>query len=231
MTRLVSSRACASLVVSRSVGGTHAPLLRTPFLFYRNGSERPSPPRKGISMSCCPVGARAPVVVRAQSGARSQKRSMASLASVARRRWSEGVLTRGVALAAAAAGMPAVGHRTAAASLPVCSPRRTSTPAWAPGHGGRGYASNVFHRRNRSAPKAVAEPSSSSEAVEEERPIQLLTSDESEELLKIRHTTAHICAMATQKLFPNAQCTIGPWSVHTSFPQLRLVAPAAYTKE
>ena len=47
--------------------------------------------------------------------------------------------------------------------------------------------------------------------VAEPEPVKLLTSDESEELLKIRHTTAHICAMATQKLFPDAQCTIGPW--------------------
>ncbi|ACO60782.1 predicted protein [Micromonas commoda] len=42
-------------------------------------------------------------------------------------------------------------------------------------------------------------------------PVKLLTSDESEELLKIRHTTAHICAMAVQRLFPTAQVTIGPW--------------------
>ena len=55
--------------------------------------------------------------------------------------------------------------------------------------------------------KAVAEP----EAGEAEAELSLLTSDESEELLKIRHTTAHICAMATQKLFPDAKCTIGPW--------------------
>ena len=57
---------------------------------------------------------------------------------------------------------------------------------------------------------AGAEPDASAADAAPE-PIKLLTSDESEELLKIRHTTAHICAMATQKLFPDAQCTIGPW--------------------
>ena len=44
-----------------------------------------------------------------------------------------------------------------------------------------------------------------------EQSVPLLTSDESEDLLKIRHSTAHILAMATQKVYPKAQCTIGPW--------------------
>lgn len=39
----------------------------------------------------------------------------------------------------------------------------------------------------------------------------LPTSDESEALLRIRHSCAHIMAMAVQKLFKGAQCTIGPW--------------------
>jgi len=56
--------------------------------------------------------------------------------------------------------------------------------------------------------KAVADPSKEEVGVE---PIPLLTSDESEDLLKIRHSTAHILAMATQKVYPKAQCTIGPW--------------------
>ena len=56
--------------------------------------------------------------------------------------------------------------------------------------------------------KAVADPSKEEVGVE---PIPLLTSDESEDLLKIRHSTAHILAMAAQKVYPKAQCTIGPW--------------------
>lgn len=72
----------------------------------------------------------------------------------------------------------------------------------------RGYPTNVFNHANRVAAKAAV---SEAEVAVEEQPVKLLTSDESEELLKIRHTTAHICAMAVQKLFPTAQVTIGPW--------------------
>ncbi len=42
--------------------------------------------------------------------------------------------------------------------------------------------------------------------------IVLPLTDESEQLKKIRHTTSHIMAMAVQKLFPDTQVTIGPWT-------------------
>jgi threonyl-tRNA synthetase len=41
--------------------------------------------------------------------------------------------------------------------------------------------------------------------------IHLPKTSESETLKKIRHTTSHVMAMAVQKLFPQAQVTIGPW--------------------
>ncbi|GAQ89131.1 threonyl-tRNA synthetase [Klebsormidium nitens] len=41
--------------------------------------------------------------------------------------------------------------------------------------------------------------------------VELPTNDSSETLLKIRHTSAHVMAMAVQKLFPGTQVTIGPW--------------------
>ncbi|NET09795.1 MAG: threonine--tRNA ligase [Symploca sp. SIO2B6] len=41
--------------------------------------------------------------------------------------------------------------------------------------------------------------------------IYLPRTSESETLKKIRHTTSHVMAMAVQKLFPEAQVTIGPW--------------------
>lgn len=41
--------------------------------------------------------------------------------------------------------------------------------------------------------------------------IYLPRTSESESLKKIRHTTSHVMAMAVQKLFPEAQVTIGPW--------------------
>lgn len=42
-------------------------------------------------------------------------------------------------------------------------------------------------------------------------PIELPTNKNSEKLLKIRHTTAHVMAMAVQRLHPKTQVTIGPW--------------------
>ena len=43
-------------------------------------------------------------------------------------------------------------------------------------------------------------------------PVMLPKTSESEQLLKIRHSMSHVMAMAVQKLFPNAQVTIGPWT-------------------
>lgn len=49
---------------------------------------------------------------------------------------------------------------------------------------------------------------------DQEKPnvIKLPRTSESESLQKIRHTTSHVMAMAVQKLFPQAQVTIGPWT-------------------
>ncbi|KAJ8568579.1 hypothetical protein K7X08_028112 [Anisodus acutangulus] len=41
--------------------------------------------------------------------------------------------------------------------------------------------------------------------------IVLPTNESSDGLLRIRHTCAHVMAMAVQKLYPNAKVTIGPW--------------------
>lgn len=46
---------------------------------------------------------------------------------------------------------------------------------------------------------------------EEKEKIVLPTNESSEKLLRIRHTCAHVMAMAVQKLFPEAKVTIGPW--------------------
>jgi len=40
---------------------------------------------------------------------------------------------------------------------------------------------------------------------------ELPTNDSDNELLRIRHSSAHVMAMAVQRLFPEAQTTIGPW--------------------
>jgi threonyl-tRNA synthetase len=43
-------------------------------------------------------------------------------------------------------------------------------------------------------------------------PVILPKTSESAQLLKIRHSTSHVMAMAVQRLFPDAQVTIGPWT-------------------
>jgi len=43
-------------------------------------------------------------------------------------------------------------------------------------------------------------------------PIHLPKTSESPQLLRIRHSMSHVLAMAVQKLFPQAQVTIGPWT-------------------
>jgi len=46
---------------------------------------------------------------------------------------------------------------------------------------------------------------------EEEEAIALPTNEDDEDLLKLRHSSAHVMAMAVQQTFPEAQVTIGPW--------------------
>ncbi|BAW95904.1 threonyl-tRNA synthetase [[Synechococcus] sp. NIES-970] len=47
---------------------------------------------------------------------------------------------------------------------------------------------------------------------EQLEPMKLPKTSESDSLKRIRHTTSHVMAMAVQKLFPDAQVTIGPWT-------------------
>lgn len=49
------------------------------------------------------------------------------------------------------------------------------------------------------------------EAVQVEVVEELPTNDNDEDLLKIRHSSAHVMAMAVQQIYPEAQVTIGPW--------------------
>ncbi|CAL1356277.1 unnamed protein product [Linum trigynum] len=57
---------------------------------------------------------------------------------------------------------------------------------------------------------AIAAPQEAQKEESTER-IVLPTNDSSEKLLRIRHTCAHVMAMAVQKLYPEAKVTIGPW--------------------
>jgi threonyl-tRNA synthetase len=60
-------------------------------------------------------------------------------------------------------------------------------------------------------PSMQQPPMPNPEDSEQPEKINLPRTSESESLQKIRHTTSHIMAMAVQKLFPEAQVTIGPW--------------------
>lgn len=55
---------------------------------------------------------------------------------------------------------------------------------------------------------AVVEKDITAAAEEEE---ELPTNESDIDLLKLRHTSAHVMAMAVQQTFPEAQVTIGPW--------------------
>ncbi|KAM1244863.1 hypothetical protein ACFX2I_036127 [Malus domestica] len=49
------------------------------------------------------------------------------------------------------------------------------------------------------------------EVADKPEKVVLPTNESSESLIKIRHTCAHVMAMAVQKLFLDAKMTIGPW--------------------
>ena len=59
---------------------------------------------------------------------------------------------------------------------------------------------------------ATATPVSLESKEKEEETLTLRTSDESDALLRIRHSSAHLMAQAVQKLYAGAQVTIGPWT-------------------
>lgn len=148
-------------------------------------------------MNCVPgaarVGARSPVASRASHAGDVTAGKMQFAARLARR-----------------VGPPSCNAMRRANAVASAPPLAAIHPAaW------RGLAGkvNLFNRSRMTPPKVATSAVSTEEAetTTEPEPIKLMTSDESEELLKIRHTAAHICAMATQKLFPDAKCTIGPW--------------------
>lgn len=80
--------------------------------------------------------------------------------------------------------------------------------------------SSTIHKAERalSAPNSwtrlfatVAPEAAEAKTGSEEEPLVLPTNDDDEDLLKIRHSSAHVMAMAVQQIFPEAQVTIGPW--------------------
>lgn len=62
------------------------------------------------------------------------------------------------------------------------------------------------HRTSRFMSAVAPEASKTEEEVQE-----LPTNDNDDQLLRIRHSSAHVMAMAVQQIYPEAQVTIGPW--------------------
>ena len=112
-------------------------------------------------------------------------------------------------------------------SIAVLISRRALTRAFIPSHGGQRirYPFGIDHELQwtllrQSSVKSAARQWFMSTTAEEPTTVEetddvsletLPTNDSDEELLKIRHSTAHIMAMAVQKIYPEAQTTIGPW--------------------
>lgn len=72
-------------------------------------------------------------------------------------------------------------------------------------------APSLLSQKKLSHHRQMATVASDDKATTSDEDIILPTNEEDEELLKIRHSSAHVMAMAVQQIFPEAQVTIGPW--------------------
>jgi threonyl-tRNA synthetase len=137
-------------------------------------------------------------------------------------------LARLLRRASAARGGAAAGPRgapPAAAAPPPLGAAPARFPAAAAPAAARLLA-RAASSRSRAAAAAAAEPAAApaadapaaDAAAAAEEPgagltmADLPTSDESDALLRVRHSCAHLMAMAVQRLHKGAQCTIGPWT-------------------
>jgi len=83
----------------------------------------------------------------------------------------------------------------------------------------------VAAARNNGRTFATAPSTKEKAPTSEDAMPELRTSDESASLLRIRHSSAHIMAMAVQKLYPGAQVTVGPWTDYGFFYDFDLKEP------
>jgi threonyl-tRNA synthetase len=60
-------------------------------------------------------------------------------------------------------------------------------------------------------PRFMSSVANEAATATEEDVMELPTNDNDGELLRIRHSSAHVMAMAVQQMYPEAQVTIGPW--------------------
>ena len=96
--------------------------------------------------------------------------------------------------------------RLSIASLVAAYSPTLRTPACSSNFLRRGFTASRICMAVEPPPEAPVEV----EIVDEE-PLRLPSNDDSDTLLRIRHTSAHVMAMAVQKLFKDARVTIGPW--------------------
>jgi threonyl-tRNA synthetase len=78
-------------------------------------------------------------------------------------------------------------------------------------NGGKSIAASQFSKLRMSTKTEADEVVEAETTAEDLFGFDLPTNDNNVNLLKTRHTTAHIMAMAVQRLHPEAQVTIGPW--------------------
>mmetsp|Transcript_55633 Transcript_55633/g.132107 ORF Transcript_55633/g.132107 Transcript_55633/m.132107 type:complete len:698 (-) Transcript_55633:141-2234(-) len=103
--------------------------------------------------------------------------------------------------------------RSRPALLPAASAaRHTGTVASAGRRGVLGSAAfPLVSQRVARRPTSLSMSTAAPVKVDVAEVIELPTNENNENLLKIRHSSAHVMAMAVQRLFPNAKTTIGPW--------------------
>lgn len=73
------------------------------------------------------------------------------------------------------------------------------------------HKSSSSHWRMSQRPNVARYMSAVAEEQQQEAIQELPTNDNDGELLRIRHSSAHVMAMAVQQIYPEAQVTIGPW--------------------
>ncbi|GAB2285218.1 hypothetical protein Dimus_019670 [Dionaea muscipula] len=120
-------------------------------------------------------------------------------------------------MATAAATLPLLAGRSLVGALSVR--QYFDIPRKNPSRELTGFAIHSSSRRNGfSILSSAVATSESTETTavdaaddDSEGKIVLPTNESSERLLRIRHTCAHVMAMAVQKLYPDAKVTIGPW--------------------
>jgi threonyl-tRNA synthetase len=78
---------------------------------------------------------------------------------------------------------------------------------------GIGRTAFVPHLRNQALFSSAATTSTTEKTPSEPNifEIELPSNENNENLLRIRHSSAHVMAMAVQRVFPDARVTIGPW--------------------